>query len=217
MINLLRRSHPLSLQTPISTSWAERNRRDSNFDVVGGKKLSFLALSLLCVDWNAAMNQASCRLPRLLALLPRNGVDSLVFQTRWTGKGLPTPSRSAETAEGCYYEVKQVVLKHNPAGKLTAKAFGILFWKGQSASSAVAAPSNPAHDSLHALRETRHRQPAPLRADQGVAEIRLGEQQHSASTPSPPLISRRRIRHSPSHHLLYSHLSPVNSQNLTLP
>ena len=77
------------------------------------------------------MSQASCHLPRLLSLLPKNGLNSLVFQTRWTGKGLPTPSRGTETTSACYYQVKKVVLAHNDAGKLTAKAFGVKFWKGQ--------------------------------------------------------------------------------------
>lgn len=54
-----------------------------------------------------------------LSRLPKDGVGSRVFQTRWQSKGI----------EGSYYEVTRVRLKDE--GK-HGKAWGRLVWKGRS-------------------------------------------------------------------------------------
>ncbi|BGP38939.1 hypothetical protein JCM10450v2_002896 [Rhodotorula kratochvilovae] len=69
-------------------------------------------------------------LPRLLALLPRNGVGASVYATKWEGKGLPVPSSAAEDA-ACRWEVKKVRLHASDAGKVHGRAWGVLHWKGK--------------------------------------------------------------------------------------
>lgn len=76
-------------------------------------------------------------LPRLLSLLPKDGLNAVVFQSRWAGKGLPTPSPSASSAINdatCRWEVKKVRLAfretENDKAQVAAKAWGVLYWKG---------------------------------------------------------------------------------------
>ncbi|GAA5886988.1 hypothetical protein JCM16303_003081 [Sporobolomyces ruberrimus] len=75
------------------------------------------------------------KLPRLLSLLPKDGVGSLIYQSRWKGKGFPVPpptsSPSNPAQDACYYEVKKVHLAVNDEGKLKGQAFGVLYWKGK--------------------------------------------------------------------------------------
>ncbi|GAA6014622.1 hypothetical protein JCM10207_006881 [Rhodosporidiobolus poonsookiae] len=69
-------------------------------------------------------------LPRLLSLLPRNGVGARVYQSRWQGKGLPVPS-AAQPDDGCYWEVKKVRLRVDDEGKVHGRAWGVHNWKGK--------------------------------------------------------------------------------------
>lgn len=75
-------------------------------------------------------------LPRLLSLLPQNGVSASVYQTRWEAKQLPVPSplssSSAPLESTCRWEVSKVNLGVSDEGKPWAKAFGVLYWKGKS-------------------------------------------------------------------------------------
>lgn len=136
---------------------------------------------------NQTMNQRAANLPRLLSLLPRNGLDATVFQARWLTKNLPVPSPLAPAPldQACYYRVTKVNLTHNSTGKLSAKAWGIKYWKGPhllltaSSSSSIQARGSPpsrrstsrsrAHSSTHgpprAFRQRSSRQrphPSPL-------------------------------------------------------
>ncbi|ORY91594.1 hypothetical protein BCR35DRAFT_252535, partial [Leucosporidium creatinivorum] len=67
-------------------------------------------------------------LPRLLSLLPKDGVASSVYQSRWATKGLPVPSPSAPE-QGCRWEVKKVALDLH--GNVTGRAWGVQYWKGK--------------------------------------------------------------------------------------
>lgn len=84
-----------------------------------------LAIFSLCHI--SAMTALPTRLPRLLSLLPRDGLNATVYQSRWHSKGLPTPA-TASSAEACRWEVKRVDLLLEPT--LKAKAYGVLYWKG---------------------------------------------------------------------------------------
>lgn len=70
------------------------------------------------------------RLPRLLSLLPRDGVGARVYQTRWRGKGLAVPTAPLDaptTGDGpCYYDVKRVRVNPKDQGKVDA--FGVFYW-----------------------------------------------------------------------------------------
>ncbi|KPV77288.1 uncharacterized protein RHOBADRAFT_41281 [Rhodotorula graminis WP1] len=72
-------------------------------------------------------------LPRLLALLPRNGLGASVYESRWAGKGLPVPTSSAASTgdNSCRWEVKKVKLTPADNGKLHGRAYGVHFWKGK--------------------------------------------------------------------------------------
>ncbi|KAK4057959.1 hypothetical protein OIO90_001178 [Microbotryomycetes sp. JL221] len=72
------------------------------------------------------------RLPRLLSLLPRDGVGSSVYQTRWHAKGLPVPRRQPSDADdgSCRWDVERVKLNHE-GDKVTGKAYGVMYWKGK--------------------------------------------------------------------------------------
>lgn len=74
----------------------------------------------------------SASLPRLLSLLPKDGQGASIFPTRWAGKGLPTPANKAAGDETCRWEVKRVKLAFNEGAKVSGKAWGVLYWKGQS-------------------------------------------------------------------------------------
>ncbi|TNY19941.1 phenylalanine ammonia lyase [Rhodotorula diobovata] len=70
-------------------------------------------------------------LPRLLSLLPRNGLGASVYESRWAGKGLPVPTTAAPSSnETCRWDVKKVKL-HTDNGKIRARAYGVLHWKGK--------------------------------------------------------------------------------------
>lgn len=84
----------------------------------------------------------SIRLPRLLSLLPRDGVTSSVYQTRWAAKGLPVPS-AASLDSTCRWEVKKVRLDlaaGEEGNKVTGRAWGVLYWKGQPSCLAAGRP-----------------------------------------------------------------------------
>jgi hypothetical protein len=68
------------------------------------------------------------RLPRLLSLLPKDGVSSSVYQRRWALKGLPVPTAAAPE-QGSRWVVKKVQLDLH--GKVTGRAWGVLYWKGK--------------------------------------------------------------------------------------
>ncbi|GAA6056576.1 hypothetical protein JCM3770_006648 [Rhodotorula araucariae] len=70
-------------------------------------------------------------LPRLLALLPRNGVGASVYATKWAGKGLPVPSAAEPDAATCRWEVKKVRLHASEQGTVRGRAWGVLHWKGK--------------------------------------------------------------------------------------
>ncbi|GAA5850221.1 hypothetical protein JCM5353_007777, partial [Sporobolomyces roseus] len=81
-----------------------------------------------------SLTAQSTKLPRLLSLLPQDGVGSLIYPSRWKGKGLPTPSSSTTTQsprDACFYDIKKVSLTTTEAGKLKGEAFGVLYWKGK--------------------------------------------------------------------------------------
>lgn len=79
-----------------------------------------------------SVRATSTKLPRLLSLLPQDGVGSLVYQSRWRAKQLPIPSPtdtlSTASKEACFYEIKKVQIKPNENGKLKAEAFGVFYW-----------------------------------------------------------------------------------------
>ncbi|BGO90583.1 hypothetical protein NBRC10512_005303 [Rhodotorula toruloides] len=77
-------------------------------------------------------------LPRLLSLLPRDGVGARIYPRRWVSKGLPVPSvaighpQPAQDTKNCYWEVKEVKLKTRPdTGTLFARVKGVKYWKGK--------------------------------------------------------------------------------------
>ncbi|GAA5900589.1 hypothetical protein JCM6882_000916 [Rhodosporidiobolus microsporus] len=72
------------------------------------------------------------QLPRLLSLLPRDGVGALVYPSRWAGKGLPVPIGAAALDGTCRWEIKKVRLQVNEDGKhVGGRAWGVLHWKGK--------------------------------------------------------------------------------------
>ncbi|GAA5888353.1 hypothetical protein JCM5296_003301 [Sporobolomyces johnsonii] len=74
-------------------------------------------------------------LPRLLSLLPKDGVAQSVYQTRWAGKGLPVPSSSLASSSDadatCRWEVKKVRLRVTEDGSVKGRAWGVKWWKGK--------------------------------------------------------------------------------------
>ncbi|BGP23716.1 phenylalanine ammonia lyase [Rhodotorula toruloides] len=77
-------------------------------------------------------------LPRLLSLLPRDGVGARIYPKRWVTKGLPVPSvpigqpQPAHDDKNCYWEVKEVKLKtREDTGTLFARVKGVKYWKGK--------------------------------------------------------------------------------------
>lgn len=85
-----------------------------------------------------SLTAQSTKLPRLLSLLPSDGVGSLIYPSRWKGKGLPTPSSSTtpqSPRDACFYDIKKVSLTTTEAGKLKGEAFGVLYWLASSLSS----------------------------------------------------------------------------------
>lgn len=80
----------------------------------------------------------SVPLPRLLSLLPNDGVGARVYAARWAAKGLPVPvpSPAAATAAptedaACYWDVKKVRLHSTENGHVRGRAYGVLNWKGK--------------------------------------------------------------------------------------
>ncbi|GAA6062796.1 hypothetical protein JCM10212_002165 [Sporobolomyces blumeae] len=73
------------------------------------------------------------QLPKLLSLLPKDGVGSRVYQNRWRGQGYPVPtSLNPDDAQGkCYWEVVKSDLRINENGKPRGDAWGVKYWKGQ--------------------------------------------------------------------------------------
>ncbi|GAA5870569.1 hypothetical protein JCM8547_002050 [Rhodosporidiobolus lusitaniae] len=69
------------------------------------------------------------QLPRLLSLLPRDGVGAKVFQSRWAGKDLPVPSASSVDG-ACYWEITRVRLRYED-GKVKGRSWGRHFHKGK--------------------------------------------------------------------------------------
>ena len=120
-------------------------------------------------------------LPRLLSLLPQNGVSASVYQTRWEAKRLPVPSPlspSPSLDHTCRWVVEKVNLGVSDEGKPWAKAFGVLYWKGEFASAGHFAEqatadsqSTPPH-SAH--RQARHT-PRRGREDQRREQVPVDE------------------------------------------
>ncbi len=123
-------------------------------------------------------------LPRLLSLLPKNGVSAWVYQTRWEAKNLPVPSpltAAASLDQSCRWVVEKVNLGVSDEGKPWAKAFGVLYWKGKPARSAleeaISEKANPDSRSLRlrsARREARHAR-GPGREDLGREQVPVDE------------------------------------------
>jgi hypothetical protein len=80
---------------------------------------------------NKVVHKSTSNLPRLLSLLPKDGLNSIVYQTRWKGKGIPTPDSASNLAGASYWDVLLVKHSYNDAGKVTGKAYGVLYWKGE--------------------------------------------------------------------------------------
>ena len=80
-----------------------------------------------------APRAVSVPLPRLLSLLPNDGVGARVYAARWAAKGLPVPT-STEDQSSCYWDVKKVRLAVTEAGHVRGRAYGVLNWKGSSPS-----------------------------------------------------------------------------------
>ncbi|KWU47439.1 hypothetical protein RHOSPDRAFT_30864 [Rhodotorula sp. JG-1b] len=80
-----------------------------------------------------APRAVSVPLPRLLSLLPNDGVGARVYAARWAAKGLPVPTSTAEQQEAssCYWDVKKVRLAVTEAGHVRGRAYGVLNWKGK--------------------------------------------------------------------------------------
>ncbi|POY74038.1 hypothetical protein BMF94_2850 [Rhodotorula taiwanensis] len=80
-----------------------------------------------------APRAVSVPLPRLLSLLPNDGVGARVFAARWAAKGLPVPAATtaAEQDATCYWDVKKVRLNVTEAGHVRGRAYGVLNWKGK--------------------------------------------------------------------------------------
>lgn len=78
-----------------------------------------------------AARAVSVPLPRLLSLLPNDGVGARVYAARWAAKGLPVPT-STEDQSSCYWDVKKVRLAVTEAGHVRGRAYGVLNWKGSS-------------------------------------------------------------------------------------
>ncbi|KAM0788847.1 hypothetical protein ACM66B_002932 [Microbotryomycetes sp. NB124-2] len=75
------------------------------------------------------MSGLPVRLPRLLSMLPRDGVGASVYQTRWHAKGLPVP-RGQHVDQACRWDVKRVRLDLE-GDKVKGRAYGVMYWKGK--------------------------------------------------------------------------------------
>lgn len=137
-------------------------------------------------------------LPRLLSLLPKDGLNSTIYQTRWAGKGFPTPSASASAAinDGtCRWEVKKVRLAFqetdNDKAKVAARAWGVFYWKGGSRSLVLGAGAGRAEGAnwVRLRRQEGYSGRQGVRADQGRAQVRVGGAQHA---PAPRASSQGR-------------------------
>ncbi|BGP14921.1 hypothetical protein JCM10213_003722 [Rhodosporidiobolus nylandii] len=73
----------------------------------------------------------SVSLPRLLSLLPRDGVGASVYPSRWAGKGLPVPTSAASLDGSCRFDVKKVRLAVGEDGQVRGRAWGVAYWKGK--------------------------------------------------------------------------------------
>ena len=86
------------------------------------RNMSFL-LRALHSSASPALRNADPRVPRslfeTLSRLPKDGVSSRVFQTRWQSKGI----------EGCYWEITRVKMKN---GGKNGRAWGKLVWRGKN-------------------------------------------------------------------------------------
>ncbi|GAA6029631.1 hypothetical protein JCM8097_000972 [Rhodosporidiobolus ruineniae] len=71
------------------------------------------------------------QLPRLLSLLPKNGVGARVYESRWEGKKLPTPSAATPADGACYWDVTKTRITVDSEGKAHGRAWGVLTWKGK--------------------------------------------------------------------------------------
>ncbi|GAA5986801.1 hypothetical protein JCM10908_000903 [Rhodotorula pacifica] len=85
-----------------------------------------------------APRPVSVPLPRLLSLLPNDGVGARVYPARFVAKGLPVPASSTSSSAGateqdqtCYWDVKKVQLAVTEAGHVRGRAYGVLNWKGK--------------------------------------------------------------------------------------
>lgn len=80
-----------------------------------------------------APRAVSVPLPRLLSLLPNDGVGARVYAARWAAKGLPVPTSAVNPEEeaSCYWDVKKVRLAVTEAGHVRGRAYGVLNWKGK--------------------------------------------------------------------------------------
>lgn len=130
----------------------------------------------------------SVPLPRLLSLLPNDGVGARVYAARWAAKGLPVPvpSPAAATAAPtedavCYWDVKKVRLHSTENGHVRGRAYGVLNWKGTLLSSpslgSLLLPRSAAGlkiDRVHEWRIGRQARDARrIRADPGRAQVPL--------------------------------------------
>ncbi|GAA5848830.1 hypothetical protein JCM9279_002958 [Rhodotorula babjevae] len=115
-------------------------------------------------------------LPRLLALLPRNGVGASVYESRWAGKGLPVPTTAAaDDTASCRWEVKKVKLHSGDNGKLQGRAYGVHFWKGKRITPADKEYEPIRHASKYLWQSAV---PPPLLVEQAS--------QHASSRAAPP-------------------------------
>ncbi|GAA5956702.1 hypothetical protein JCM3765_005710 [Sporobolomyces pararoseus] len=128
-----------------------------------------------------SVRATSTKLPRLLSLLPKDGVGSLVYQSRWRAKQLPIPSPtdtlSTASKDSCFYEIKKVHFKANESGKLKAEAFGVFYWKGKRVT-----PGNQEFEKLGG--GSKHLWQA---ANPPLALRRQAEQK--STTPPPPAVT----------------------------
>ncbi|SCZ98386.1 BZ3500_MvSof-1268-A1-R1_Chr7-1g09119 [Microbotryum saponariae] len=121
------------------------------------------------------------QLPRLLSLLPRDGVNAVVYETRWAEMGIPVPTYSASKASApptSRWEIKKVRLDLS-GPKPMGRAWGVFYWKGKRMT-----PDDVEYERVKG--GLKYMWQSVLPPPRLVHEVRLGSKASPALDPTAP-------------------------------